>query len=136
VLAGGDYKITGEIGDTPGVHGVAIATALNRAYVSAGRSNVIVAVDLKTLARLHEIKTTGDGPDAVLYDPTTKQVFSFNGRGRNVTIIDAVKDEVVGTIAVDAKPEFGATDLAGHVYVNLEDKNSIGVIDAKQRTLA
>jgi len=134
VLDTRDYKVVGEIGDTPGVHGVAIANALNRAYISAGRSGMIVVVDLKSLARLQEIKA-GDGPDAVLYDSFTKQVFSFNGRSRNVTIIDAVQNKVLSTLAVDAKPEFGVSDEAGHVYVNLEDRNTLAVIDAKQRTL-
>ena len=65
--------------------------------------------DLKTLARLKEIKTTGENPDAILYDAPSHRVFSFNGRGRNVTAVDAANDEVVGTIALDAKPEFAAT---------------------------
>jgi hypothetical protein len=56
-------------------------------------------------------------------------VFSFNGRGHNVTAVDATTDQVVGTIALDAKPEFAVSDGKGHVYVNLEDKNSLAVID-------
>jgi DNA-binding beta-propeller fold protein YncE len=122
----------GEIADTPGVHGIALAPELGRGYISAGRSNVIVVFDLKTLARLKEIGTTGDNPDAILYDSATQRVFTFNGRGRNVTAVDARTDTVVGTIALDAKPEFAASDGAGHVYVNLEDKNSIAEIDPRE----
>jgi DNA-binding beta-propeller fold protein YncE len=124
----------GDIPDTPGVHGVAIASDLGHGYISAGTSGSIVVFDLKSLARTGEIHTTGAGPDAILYEPNTHRVFSFNGRGRNITAVDAVKNEVVGTIPLDAKPEFAVSDASGQIYVNLEDKNSIAVIDP--RTLA
>ena len=123
------------IGDTPGVHGVAIADSLGHGYVSAGAASSIVVFDLRSLARLAEIKTTGDNPDAILYEPTTHRVFTFNGRGRNVTVVDTAKNEVVGTIAVDAKPEFAVHDGAGRVFVNLEDRNSLAAIDARTLTV-
>ena len=113
--------VAGEIDNTPGVHGIALAADLGRGYISAGRANVIVVFDLKTLARLKEIRTTGEGPDAILYDPATHRVFSFNGHGRNVTAVDTATDTVVGTIPLDAKPESAAADGRGRVYVNLED---------------
>ena len=121
--------VTGEVADTPGVHGIALAADLGRGYVSAGRAGFVVVFDLKTLARLKEIKVTGENPDAILYDPATHRVFTFNGRGRNATAIDARSDEVVGTVALDAKPEFAATDGKGRVYVNLEDRNSLAALD-------
>ena len=124
--------IVGEIPDTPGVHGIALAPDLNRGYVSAGRSGNVVVFDLKTLARLKDIKVTGDNPDAILYDPATHRVFTFNGRGRNATAIDARTDEVVGTVALDAKPEFAVSDAKGRAYVNLEDKNSLAVLDPQR----
>jgi DNA-binding beta-propeller fold protein YncE len=121
----------GEIGDTPGVHGIALAADLGRGYITAGGSGTVVVFDLKTLARLKDIKVTGENPDAIVYDSPTRRVFSFNGRGRNATVIDAVTNEVIGTIALEAKPEFARSDGRGHVYVNLEDKNSIADIDAR-----
>ena len=121
--------VTGEIPDTPGVHGIALADDLGRGYISAGRAGTVVVFDLKTLARLREIKVTGDNPDAILYDPATHRVFTFNGRGRNATAIDARTGEIAGTVALDAKPEFAATDAKGRVYVNLEDKSSLAVLD-------
>lgn len=129
------FKVVGEIADTPGVHGIALAPDLGRGYISAGRANSIVVFDLKTLARLQEIKTTGENPDAILYDAATRRVFSFNGHGRNVTAIDAVTNAVIGTIALDAKPEFAVSDGKGHVYVNLEDKSSLAVIDPAHLTV-
>ena len=125
----------GALADTPGVHGVAIADPLGHGYVSAGAAASIVVFDLQSLARLAEIKTTGDNPDAILFEPTTQRVFTFNGRGRNVTAVDAAKNEVIGTIEVDAKPEFAVHDGAGRVFVNLEDRNSLAAIDARTLTV-
>ncbi len=124
--------VAGEIADTPGVHGIALAPDLGRGYISAGRSGVIVVFDLKTLARLKEIKTTGENPDAILYDAASHRVFTFNGRGRNATAVDAKTDKVIGTIPLDAKPEFAVSDGKGRIYVNLEDKNSLAVIDPQK----
>jgi len=123
--------LLGEIADTPGVHGIALAQDLGRGYISAGRTSVVVVFDLKTLARITAIKTTGDNPDAILYEPKTQRVFTFNGRGKNATVIDAKTNMTIGTIPFDAKPEFAQTNGEGEVYVNLEDKNSLAVIDAK-----
>jgi DNA-binding beta-propeller fold protein YncE len=95
-----------------------------------------VVFDLKSLARLKEIKATGENPDAILYDSATHRVFSFNGRGRNVTVLDARSDEVIGTIPLDAKPEFAVRDGKGTVFVNLEDKGSIAQIDAQHLRVA
>jgi DNA-binding beta-propeller fold protein YncE len=125
----------GEIADTPGVHGIALAPELGRGYISAGGAGTIVVFDLKTLARLKDIKASGDNPDAIVYDAPTRRVFSFNGRGRNATVIDAVSNELIATIALDAKPEFARSDGRGHVYVNLEDKSSIAAIDTHALTV-
>lgn len=125
----------GEIPGTAGVHGIALAADLGRGYVSAGAAGTIVVFDLKTLARLKEVKSTGENPDAIIYDGATRRVFAFNGRGRNATVIDAVKNEVIATIALDAKPEFARADGQGHVYVNLEDKNSLAVLDSRALTV-
>ncbi len=122
---------SGEIADTPGVHGIALAPELGRGYVSAGAAGTIVVFDLRTLARLKDIKSTGENPDAIVYDPASRRVFAFNGRGRNATVIDAVSNEVVGTIPLEAKPEFARADGQGRIYVNLEDKNSLAVIDSR-----
>ncbi len=132
VLDADKLTVMGEIANTPGVHGIALAAQLNRGYISAGRSDTIVMFNLQTLARLSEIKVTGEVPDAILYDSASQRVFTFNGRGRNATAVDARAGSVVGTIPLDAKPEFAASDGRGHVYVNLQDRNSIAAIDPRQ----
>jgi hypothetical protein len=124
-------SLVGEIADTPGVHGIALAPDLNRGYISAGRAGLVVVFDLKSLARLRQIRTTGENPDAILYERTTQRVFTFNGHGRNATALDANSGELLGTLALDAKPEFAVSDGQGQVYVNLQDRNSIARIDAR-----
>src|SRR5258708_38426918 len=121
-------KTVGDIGDTPGVHGIALAPELGRGFVSNGREGTVSIFDLKTLATSNKVKV-GDNPDAILYDPATKRVFTFNGRSKDSTVIDAEKGTVLGTIKLDGKPEFAATDGKGGVWVNIEDKSELVSID-------
>lgn len=125
-------KVAGDIPDTAGVHGIALAPELGRGFTSNGKAGTATIFDLKTLATLGTVKT-GDNPDAILYDPFSKRVFTFNGRSGNATAIDAAAGTVavVGTIELGGKPEFAATDGAGKIFVNLEDKSEIVAIDAK-----
>jgi len=125
----------GVIPGTEGVHGVALAPALDRGFTSNGRSNTITIFRLSTLEILGQVKATGDGPDAILFDAFSNRVFSFNGRGQNATVIDAVNGQVVGTIPFGHKPEFAATDTRGRVFVNLEDSAEVAVIDTKKLTI-
>jgi DNA-binding beta-propeller fold protein YncE len=121
----------GEIPDTDGVHGVALAPDLGRGFTSNGRANTITVFDPKTLATVQTVKTTGENPDAILYDPLSRRVFTFNGRSANVTAVDGATLAVAGTIAVGGKPEFAVTDSAGRVFVNIEDKNEIVAFDPR-----
>ena len=125
-------KPAGEIPDTAGVHGVALAPELKRGYTSNGRAGTVSVFDLGSLRTLKEIRVTGENPDAILFEPVTKRVFTFNGRSANATAIDAVSGEVVGTIPVGGKPEYAASDPSGRIYVNIEDTAEVVVIDAKR----
>jgi outer membrane protein assembly factor BamB len=118
----------GDIADTPGVHGIALAQSLGRAFISNGRENTISIVDLKKLITITKVQV-GQNPDAILYDPATKRVFTFNGHSQDATAIDAVSGKVLGTIKLDGKPEFAATDAKGEIFVNIEDKNELVAID-------
>jgi DNA-binding beta-propeller fold protein YncE len=124
-------KTAGEIGNLSGVHGIAVAPDLGRGFISNGRSSMITIFDLKTLATLSEVKSTGENPDAILYDPFSSQVFAFNGRSKNATVLDAKTGKVTGTIELGGKPEFSASDAAGHVFVNIEDKSEVVELGAK-----
>jgi DNA-binding beta-propeller fold protein YncE len=122
-------KTVGDIPDTPGVHGIALAPELGRGFTSNGRENTVSIFDLKTLAASSKVKV-GENPDAILYDPATKRVFTFNGRSQDSTVIDATNGKVLGTIKLDGKPEFAASDSKGEVFVNIEDKSELTVIDS------
>lgn len=130
VLDADTGEVKGQIPDTAGVHGIAVAAELGRGFTSNGRANTVTAFDLKTLKPLATIKT-GRNPDAILYDPATKRVFAFNGGSKSATVIDATDDKVVGTIELGGKPEGTTTDGAGHVFVNLEDTAEVLRLDAK-----
>ena len=122
-------KIVGDIPDTPGVHGFAIAADLGRGFSSNGRENKASIVDLKTLKLVQKIDT-GENPDAILYEPARKEVYTMNGRGKSATVIDAASGKVVATIPLEGKPESAQADSkAGKVYVNIEDMNAVQVID-------
>lgn len=118
------------IQETPGVHGIAVANELNRAYISCGRDSSILVVNLTTFEPIKKVQITGKNPDAILYDSFSKKVFTFNGRSSNSTVIDANTLKVLATIPLAGKPEFSQTDGKGKIYVNIEDKSSLAVINA------
>ena len=122
-------KTIGTITDTKGVHGIAIAKDLNKGFISNGRDTSVTVFDLKKLTTIEKIKVTGKNPDAILYDPFTHRVFTFNGRDSNATVINAKTDKVIGTIALCGKPEFSVTDDNGKIYVNIEDKSKLCMIN-------
>ncbi len=124
-------QTVGEVPDTPGVHGIALAPDLGRGYTSDGRSGTVTVFEVRDLRVLARVKVTGENPDAIVYEPTTRRVFTFNGRSGNATAIDAAKLEVVGTLALDGKPEFAVADGRGTVFVNLEDRGAILAFDAR-----
>src|SRR5215813_9460231 len=122
-------KVVGDIPDTPGVHGIAIAPELNRGFTSNGRANTVTIFDLKTLKPIGQPVKTGDNPDGIRYEPVSQRVLAFNGRSKNATVIDAKTGNVVATIDLGGKPEFPVADGKGKVYDNLEDTNEIVEID-------
>ena len=123
--------IAGEITNTPGVHGVALAPELQRGFTSNGRENKASIVDLKTLETLSRVET-GENPDGMVYEPGQQEVYMFNGRSQSATVIDAKAGKVVATIPLGGRPEFPAADSkAGRVYDNLEDKSEVVAIDTK-----
>jgi len=130
VLDADTYAVVGDIPDTQGVHGVAIASDLGRGFTSNGRANNVTIFDLKTLKSLGTV-ATGTNPDAILYEPVTKRVFAFNGRSKDATAINGADGTIVGTIALGGKPEFAVADGRGNVYLNIEDTSELVHLDAK-----
>ncbi len=122
----------GNIPDTPGVHGIAIAADLHRGYASAGSANAVKVFDIATLQPLGSIPV-GTHPDAILYDPKFHEIVALNGEDDSASIIDAAQDKVIATIALPGAPEFARSDGAGHIYVNIEDKNELAALDLASR---
>ncbi len=126
--------VVGDIPNTPGVHGVALAPKLGKGFTSNGRENTVTVFDLKTLKELSRIPV-GKNPDAILYEPVTNRVFTFNGQSSDVTALDAQTGKVLGTIPVGGKPEFCASDEKGMIYANVEDTSEVILIDAQALTV-
>ena len=124
-------KQVGEIPDTPGVHGIALAPELGRGFTSNGREGTVTIFDLNTLKPIEKIKNVGENPDAILFDPATKRVFTMNGRSHDATAIDAETGKIVGKITLDGRPEFAVSTGSGEMFVNLEDKSELLALDPK-----
>jgi len=124
-------KLVTEIPDTPGVHGVALVPELGRGFISAGGEDMVVVFDLKTPKVVNKIKV-GTRPDAIVYDPFTKRVFTFNAGSHDTTAVDAAKGEVAGTLALGGKPEFAASDEKGTMFVNIEDTSELVAFDPQK----
>jgi len=128
--------VVGQIEDTPGVHGVAFAPKLGRVYTSNGRENKASIVDAKTLKTISKVDT-GAMPDSILFEPVQSEVYTFNGRGASATVFNAETGKVAATIDLGGKPETPAEDPAlGRIFVNIEDKSEVAVIDIKTRAVA
>jgi len=116
--------LLGDIPNTNGVHGIAIASDLYKGFISDGRANDVTIFDVKTLKVLGNAPT-GKNPDAIIYDRASKRVFAFNGSSKDATAIDAKTGTVAGTIALGGTPEFAVADENGHIFVNIEDTSEI-----------
>ncbi len=129
-------KLIATIPDTKGVHGIAVANDLGKGFTSNGQGNDVTIFDLKTSKPTGNVKT-GANPDSIIYEPVTHRVFTFNGSSKDSTVFDAKTGEVISaSVPVGGKPEFAQVDGKGHVYVNIEDKNEIIEINAKDATVA
>ena len=128
-------KPTADITDLSGIHGVALAPALGRGFISSGGDNMLVIFDLKSLKAVDKVKV-GERPDAILYDASAKRVYTFNAKSQDSTVVDAVSGKVIGTIPLGGKPETAVADGKGNVYVNIEDRSEIVRIDTAKLTVA
>src|SRR6201988_804380 len=122
-------KLIGTIPDTPGVHGIPIASAFKHGFTSNGRENKVSMFDPTTLKLINKIDV-GKGPDGIYYDPTTKRIFTNNHGTHDITAIDAKTGQVVGTVKVEGDGE-SAIVADGLVYVNMEDTNEVVTFDPK-----
>src|SRR5690348_16355722 len=123
-------KLIGTIADTPGVHGVALATEFKHGFTSNGRENKVSMFDPTTLQLIKKIDV-GKGPDGIYYDPGTKRVFTNNHGSHDITAIQAATGEVVGTVKAEGDGEEAIIGADGLIYVNSEDTAEVVVFDPK-----
>ena len=124
----------GDIPNTNGVHGIAIAEEFGKGFITDGRDNNVTIFDLKSLKAVGTA-ATGKNPDAIIYDPASKRIFTFNGGGHDTTAIDAKSGTVAGTLALGGKPEAAVADGKGHIFVNIEDTSELVQFDANKLTV-
>src|SRR5215510_1888276 len=120
----------GVISNTTGVHGIAFDKEHNKGFTSNGRLNNVTVFDLNTNAVLAQIPT-GANPDAIMYETFTRKIITCNGRSKNLSFIDPVNDKLLDSIDVGGKPETAVSNGNGTIYVNIEDKNEIVVVNLK-----
>jgi DNA-binding beta-propeller fold protein YncE len=127
-------QIAGAILNTHGVHGVALATDLDRGFTSNGKDNSVTIFELSTLKVIGSTPTEKK-PDGIVYDPASKRVFAANGESGSLTPVDAEFGKSLAAIPLGGKPEFVAVDGKGRLFVNIEDKNQLVVVDTKRLTV-
>jgi DNA-binding beta-propeller fold protein YncE len=131
VLGEESGKVIGDIPDTKGVHGIALAPEFDRGYATDGGEAMVTVFDLKTLKPIMKVNTTGEAPDGIIYDPRTKRIFAFNHRSGNATAIDARTGQVVGTVETGESPESAVLDDKGNLFLTLENKDTLVEFDTR-----
>ena len=116
------------IPNTIGVHGIAFDLVDKKGFTSNGRLNNVSVFDINTNKVLGQI-ATGQNPDAIIYEPFSKKVITCNGRSKNLSIIDPVNEKLIDSVDVGGKPETAVSNGTGKLFVNIEDKNEIVVVD-------
>ena len=124
-----DGRVLGEIPGLNRGHGVAFAYRDGHGFVTSGADSTVTMFDLKTLKVLGKTVAAVDD-DAVLFDPASGHVFTFNGDAGSASVISPSSGERIGSVDLGGKPEFGVTAGDGKLYVNIEDKSEIAEIDA------
>lgn len=132
VVDEGTGKVLAEIPGLDRAHGIAFSFETGetgRGFATSGGDSSVVIFDLKTLAVVGRTRAAPDA-DAILYDPATRRIFTFNGDSHNASVLDAASGRNIGTIDLGAGPEFGVSAGDGKLYVNLQDKSAVAEVDA------
>jgi len=128
-------KLVGEVSGINGAHGTAVVDKVGRGFATSGEDSSIVMFDLKTFRQLGRIHAAEDA-DAIIYDPASNRVFSFNGDANSSTVVDPDAGKLVTNIPLGGKPEYGASAGDGKLYANLTDTNEVVEIDTKLATVS
>jgi hypothetical protein len=126
-----DGKVLGEVTGIDGAHGTALVDHTGHGFATSGNDGSVVMFDLKTFKVLGRTPAAPDA-DAIIYDPFSDHVFTFNGDAHSSTVIDPRDGKLVINIPLGGKPEYGATGEDGMVYANITDNSEIVEIDSKK----
>ncbi|MES2403259.1 MAG: YncE family protein [Pseudomonadota bacterium] len=122
-------SVVGEIDGLSGVHGIALADDLHKGFISNGRANTVTVFDPAMLKVEQTVAVNAQDPDAILYDPYSHRVFTFNGDSNDASVIDAKSGKLLGHVTLPGRPEFAVSDGRGHVFDNIESRNELVEID-------
>ena len=128
-------KLIGTVSNLQGVHGIAFADIFKKAFISNGHGNSITVVDLESLHTIPHTMVTGTDPDGLVFDPFSQRLFVFNGRSSDCSIFNAATDSLVRQIKLPGKPEFARVDNRGRLYLNIEDKDCVAVINTESAAI-
>src|SRR5579864_1962211 len=123
------------VGNIPGMkanHGIALVEGLGKGFITDGGDDSVVIFDLNTLKVTSKVKTVAE-PDCIIYDPSSKDIFTFNGHGHAMTVINPSSETVVAVVPMGGTPESAVSDGKVMIYDNF-DTNEVLAIDS--RTLA
>src|SRR5258705_12678699 len=126
--------VLGEVTGIDGAHGTAVADSTGHGFATSGNDSSVVMFDLKTYKTLGRIPAAEDA-DAIIYDPSSGRVFSFNGDANSTTVIDPKKGTLIANVALGGKPEYGQSARNGKIYVNLNDSSQIVEADSRKLTV-
>jgi DNA-binding beta-propeller fold protein YncE len=138
VVDGATGKVVGDIPDTPRVHGIAFSPKDGYGFTTNGGDSTVTMFDMKTLKIIKKIHAGKDGLDGIMYDDATDKILTINHSKPmgSAVVIDAKTGDVVATIALSGDaPEGGVSNGKGRIFINLEDKNAIDVVDTKTWTV-
>ncbi len=122
-------QLIGSVDNMMGVHGIAVADGQERGFITDGKANAVIVFSTRTFKTIATIPVSGKKPDGIIYDPFSKTIFAFNGGSDNASAIDPVSMKEIGVVALGGGPEFAVSDGQGKIFNNLEDKNSLNVIN-------
>jgi len=127
-------KLIAEVAGINGAHGTALVTDIGRGFATSGNDSSILMFDATSYKGLLKIRAAEDA-DAIIYDPQSKHVFSFNGDANTTTVVDPRRGTVIANVPLGGKPEYGQSSRDGMIYVNLVDSSQIVEVDTKTNTV-
>ncbi|MFZ0520318.1 MAG: hypothetical protein WAL95_04805 [Candidatus Acidiferrales bacterium] len=122
-------KWIADIGGLQLAHGTVLIKDLDRGFVSDGGADKVLIFSLQSLQTIGEVKTGGN-PDCIIYDPSSRHIFTFNGRTHDSTVINPADGTVLATVPMGGRPEFAVADGRGTIYVNIRDTNEVTALDS------